>query len=253
MLIEEVKMKSVGTKVSGLVVVTTTAGNSTKTDSGWEQKIGLNDISGHIWAIAEREKNIPIVKPNELTVKKAIVEEFEDKGGVMQKMLRIKEYEVNTDIGEPKSSKPKFEGVLDPIVDKILFRYEIEPTEALWPFTRFNKSLGHDVTQWLIYHRYVEQIQAKANIIIDEPTVVVNESIVIENKTKKELYQNIVLLVRGSLGYVKEWSYGEASTKNCQMPYLWAMAEKRGKDRVILKLAGFHGIIYSELEADWSE
>jgi hypothetical protein len=52
-----------------------------------------------------------------------------------------------------------------------------------------------------------------------------------------------------------EWSIGEAciglnykvSGKMAAYPY--AMAEKRGKDRVILKLAGLHGA-YSEEEAD---
>ena len=43
---------------------------------------------------------------------------------------------------------------------------------------------------------------------------------------------------------------GEASPKNNKNAYPWAMAEKRAKDRVILKLIGLHGLVYSEQEAD---
>jgi hypothetical protein len=52
-----------------------------------------------------------------------------------------------------------------------------------------------------------------------------------------------------------EWSIGEAlinanyRVSGKQAPYVYAMAEKRAKDRVILKLAGLHGV-YSEDEAD---
>ena len=52
-----------------------------------------------------------------------------------------------------------------------------------------------------------------------------------------------------------EWSIGEACVnvnylvEGKMAPYVYAMAEKRAKDRVILKLAGLHGV-YSEEEAD---
>ena len=59
--------------------------------------------------------------------------------------------------------------------------------------------------------------------------------------------------MRGHLGDKSEWSYGEASDKNCQNKYPLAMAEKRAKDRVILKLVGLHGYIYSEDEMEDSE
>ena len=54
----------------------------------------------------------------------------------------------------------------------------------------------------------------------------------------------------GHLNDRSEWSYGEASDKNCQNKYPLAMAEKRAKDRVILKLVGLHGYIYSEDEME---
>ena len=52
-----------------------------------------------------------------------------------------------------------------------------------------------------------------------------------------------------------EWSFGEANASNTKMPYWWAMAEKRGKDRVILKLINaYEKGLYSEVEADeWNE
>ena len=39
--------------------------------------------------------------------------------------------------------------------------------------------------------------------------------------------------------------------KNTKMPYWWAMAEKRGKDRVILKLINaYEKGLYSSVESD---
>jgi hypothetical protein len=58
-----------------------------------------------------------------------------------------------------------------------------------------------------------------------------------------------------TLGEAQEWSIGEAriglnyQVSGKQAGYPYAMAEKRGKDRVILKLAKLHGA-YSEDEAD---
>ena len=43
-----------------------------------------------------------------------------------------------------------------------------------------------------------------------------------------------------------ETSYGESNPKNTTSAYPVAMAEKRAKDRVILKLVGMGGLIYSE-------
>lgn len=49
------------------------------------------------------------------------------------------------------------------------------------------------------------------------------------------------------------WSFGEANPKNCYMDYKWAMAEKRGKGRVVMKLLGFYGGnngFYSDVEME---
>jgi hypothetical protein len=68
--------------------------------------------------------------------------------------------------------------------------------------------------------------------------------------------EEAVLIATGKIGDGQpEWSIGEASigvnytVSGKQKPYVYAMAEKRAKDRVILKLAGLHGA-YSEEEAD---
>jgi hypothetical protein len=68
--------------------------------------------------------------------------------------------------------------------------------------------------------------------------------------------EEAVLIATGKIGDGQpEWSIGEAvvgqnyKVSGKMAAYPWAMAEKRAKDRVILKLAGLHGT-YSEEEAD---
>jgi hypothetical protein len=100
----------------------------------------------------------------------------------------------------------------------------------------------------VIKHRAMEALAMKVGIIWDKPVVIRAER------------DEAVLLVSGYLeegggkrSGVMEWSIGEAaigqsyqvSGKQAAFPY--AMAEKRGKDRVILKLAGLTGV-YSEEE-----
>ena len=68
--------------------------------------------------------------------------------------------------------------------------------------------------------------------------------------TESESSKAVAVLATGSIGDYSEWSIGEASPKNNKNAYPWAMAEKRAKDRVILKLLGFAGEVYSEEEAD---
>lgn len=93
---------------------------------------------------------------------------------------------------------------------------------------------------WVVYHKYLEQIAAKAGIKFEAP-------LVIEADGGKKI---AALCVTGSMKDKIEWSIGEAAPGNNKNAYPWAMAEKRGKDRVILKLIGLHGLAYSEEEAD---
>jgi hypothetical protein len=123
------------------------------------------------------------------------------------------------------------------------------------------KTFGAPITQddiWqvqgatVIKHKALERLAACARIEFDKPTILRAER------------DEAVLLVTGCMcaadnkngGVTRhEWSIGEALVNvnyrvtGKMAAYVYAMAEKRAKDRVILKLAGLHGI-YSEDEAD---
>jgi len=61
----------------------------------------------------------------------------------------------------------------------------------------------------------------------------------------------VAIIGSAKLGDSEVWTVGEASPKNCKMPYNWAMAEKRLKDRLTLKLINAYEYgVYSEVEAD---
>lgn len=93
---------------------------------------------------------------------------------------------------------------------------------------------------WVIYHRVLEQIAAKAGIKFEAPLVLEADG---ANKVA-------AICVTGRMGDASEWSIGEAAPGNNKNAYPFAMAEKRAKDRVVLKLIGIHGLAYSEDEAD---
>lgn len=90
---------------------------------------------------------------------------------------------------------------------------------------------------WVVYHNVLEKIAAKEGITFQQPFVCSADP------------SNIAICVTGELKDRVEWSIGEAAPKNCKNVYYWAMAEKRAKDRVILKLIGLAGLVYSEEEA----
>ena len=98
--------------------------------------------------------------------------------------------------------------------------------------------------QRVIRHAALERIAAKAGISFDKPNIIRSEE------------REAVILVSGTNGDRSEWSIGEANmelnykTSGKQQPYPYAMAEKRAKDRVILKLIELHGLLYSEEEDD---
>jgi hypothetical protein len=98
--------------------------------------------------------------------------------------------------------------------------------------------------QAVIYHKALERIAAQARISFDPPVVLRAER------------DEAVILVAGRMGERTEWSIGEAlvgvnyRVTGRQAAYVYAMAEKRAKDRVILKLIELHGLVYSEEEAD---
>ena len=93
---------------------------------------------------------------------------------------------------------------------------------------------------YVLLHKALEKVAAKRGVVFDPPQVLA------ANATAKEA----VVLCVGHMGEKSEWSIGEAATYNNKNSYPFAMAEKRAKDRVILKLVGLHGDVYSEDEAD---
>lgn len=99
----------------------------------------------------------------------------------------------------------------------------------------------------VVKHKALERLAAALSIQWKAPQVLRAER------------DEAVILVTGEVQNdqiaICEWSIGEAlinanyRVTGKQAPYVYAMAEKRAKDRVILKLAGLHGV-YSEDEAD---
>lgn len=107
-----------------------------------------------------------------------------------------------------------------------LKKYDMDPNEVLWDC--------HGTP--VMYHKYIEQMAVIEGIQLDAPVIIRNDP------------GDVCILVSGTLGDHTEWSFGEASKSNNKNAYPFAMAEKRGKDRVILKLAGMSGHIYSDVD-----
>lgn len=94
--------------------------------------------------------------------------------------------------------------------------------------------------KYAITHDACEKIASIENIQFFKPDV---------HLTK----YGIALLGEAKKGDVKIWATGESSPDNVKMhgKYYWSMAEKRLKDRLILKLINAYEYgIYSESESD---
>lgn len=124
---------------------------------------------------------------------------------------------------------------IDPKVGKVLKECGLGP-EAAWKHAQSGK--------WIVLHWALEVVAAFKGIKYDAPDFLVAEP------------RAAVVVVTGHLGERSEWSVGEAvidlnyKVTGKQQGYPFAMAEKRAKDRVILKLVGLHGYAYSEAESD---
>lgn len=130
----------------------------------------------------------------------------------------------------------------------------MEAAEIRDLFAKHNVSLDRDDV-WkvqaavVVKHKALERLAGGLRIIWDAPVIIRAER------------DEAVILATGRLpDGPAEWSIGEClqtdgtmpgnyRVSGKQAPYVYAMAEKRAKDRVILKLAGLHGA-YSEDEAD---
>jgi hypothetical protein len=93
---------------------------------------------------------------------------------------------------------------------------------------------------WVVKHKALERVANEIGITFDRPSVIACD---IANKS-------MIVCTFGKLGEKTDWSFGEASPANNKNSYFAAMAEKRSRDRVILKLLNTHGALYSEAEAD---
>ena len=108
-------------------------------------------------------------------------------------------------------------------------KYELE-THHFWKHKQSGK--------WIVSHNAVMKIAKIEGVEFGIPEI------------HREGMTSIALFGTATLGDRTIWSFGEAMPENCRMPYFWAMAEKRLKDRLTLTLIDVYGEIYSEIEAD---
>ncbi len=137
-------------------------------------------------------------------------------------------------------------------------------------FWELRKNTG----KYIITHDACEKIAVQEGIIFEQPQIInYTPTIIKENgeKVQKVNYGrqswkpawagscqkttgDVAMIITGykldNPDY-KIWTTGEANASNCTAEYLLAMAEKRGKDRIILKLINAYEFgIYSDVEAD---
>lgn len=129
--------------------------------------------------------------------------------------------------------------VLDPRIDAVRQQYNLASSD-FWQIPQNG--------QWVVKHSALEIVAAKAGITFDMPQII--------ERNAEGLVTSLV--VQGAMGDRREWATGETnptnySVKGKQPAYPWAMSEKRAKDRVILKLTGIHGLVYSDNEVDTGE
>lgn len=105
---------------------------------------------------------------------------------------------------------------------------------------------------WVVKHRALERVAAEQGITWERPAM-------LECNSADGV---AAMCVFGKMGDRMEWSIGEClvtrpdraggnyKVTGKQAGYVYAMAEKRAKDRVILKLLQISGALYSEEEAD---
>jgi hypothetical protein len=126
---------------------------------------------------------------------------------------------------------------LDPLIADVLRKYGEDPTDednVVWDC--------HGT--WVVYHRAVERMAVRAGVLFDPPQVLRAER------------DEAVILAFARLGDRADWDIGEClvgvnyRVAQRQAAYVYAMAVKRARDRVILKLIGLQGLLYSEAEAD---
>jgi hypothetical protein len=128
---------------------------------------------------------------------------------------------------------------LDPRIEAVRAKYDLDAND-FWQIKQ-NK-------QWVCKHAALEIVAVKAGIEWLPPQILEADA------------PNLItsMIVTGKMGDRVEWSTGETNKTNYsivgkQPAYPWAMSEKRAKDRVVLKLVGIHGLVYSEDEMPTGE
>ena len=135
--------------------------------------------------------------------------------------------------------------------------------------------LRKNSNKWIITHDACEKIAVQENIVFEPPQIInYTPTVITENGEKVQKVTkwgtqrwtpawagtcqrksgDVAMIITGykqdNPDY-KIWTTGEANGDNCTMNYLMAMSEKRGKDRIILKLINAYEYgIYSDVEAD---
>lgn len=123
---------------------------------------------------------------------------------------------------------------MDDAILETFKKLKLDPNKQTWEVRHGNKSVT------CILHKALEKIAAYHKIRFDAPAMIANDP-------DKRV---AAMCVTGHLGDRSEWAIGEASPSNNKNNYPYAMAEKRAKDRVILKLLNLAGDYYSQDEAD---
>ena len=119
-------------------------------------------------------------------------------------------------------------------IKELAKKYHLDPVTDFWELARGSTK------KWILTHDAVERIATIEGIIFHPPEIHTGED-----------NTNVAMVGLAELGDNKVWTTGEASSHNCKNPYFWAMAEKRLKDRLTLKLINAYEYgIYSEDEAD---
>lgn len=123
---------------------------------------------------------------------------------------------------------------LEPRIEAVRAKYDLS-ADDFWQIKQ-NK-------QWVCRHAALEVVAVKAGIEWMPPHIIEANAPALVTS----------MIVTGKMGDRVEWATGETNQTNYsvsgkQPAYPWAMSEKRAKDRVVLKLVGIHGLVYSEDE-----
>lgn len=123
---------------------------------------------------------------------------------------------------------------LEPRIEAVRAKYDLS-VDDFWQIKQ-NK-------QWVCRHAALEIVAVKAGVEWLPPQIIEANAPALVTS----------MIVTGKMGDRVEWATGETNQTNYsvsgkQPAYPWAMSEKRAKDRVVLKLVGIHGLVYSEDE-----